>query len=47
MSKLRNFFPVLGFNFLFGIGLEEWWKLVRENRFAIAPRYFPRALLIS
>lgn len=46
MSR-RTLFPKLGFNFLLGIGAEEWWALLRENRFAIQPRYLGRAALIS
>lgn len=46
-AKRRPLFPKLGFNFLFGIGVEEWWALLRANRFAIHPRYLGRAALIT
>jgi len=26
---------------------DTWWKVLRENRFAISPRYIPRALLVT
>jgi hypothetical protein len=32
---------------LTGITLPDWLTLLRENRFAVAPRYVPRALMIA
>ena len=35
------------YNLIFGMRTRDWWTLLRENRFAISPRYWPRALIIT
>lgn len=37
----------LGHNYLAGITAEAWWRLLRENRFAVDPAYWHRALFIT
>ena len=34
-------------NYLAGITAGDWWQLMRENRFAIAPAYWHRAAFIT
>jgi hypothetical protein len=37
----------LGHNYLAGITADAWWRLLRENRFAVDPAYLHRALFVS
>jgi len=37
----------LGHNYLAGITADRWWRLLRENRFAVAPVYWHRAAFIA
>lgn len=37
----------IGTNMLSGITLGNWLRMLRDNRFAIDPRFWPRALLIT
>ena len=37
----------LGHNYLAGISAGDWWRLLRENRFRIAPAYWHRGLFIT
>ena len=37
----------LGHNYLAGITAGAWWRLLRENRFAVSPAYWHRAAFIS
>lgn len=37
----------LGHNYLAGITAGAWWRLLRENRFAIAPAYAHRAAFVT
>ncbi|MEO6002223.1 MAG: sulfotransferase [Opitutus sp.] len=37
----------LAHNYLAGITVGAWWRLLRENRFAISPMYWHRAAFIS
>ena len=42
-EAMRNFGPgILG-----GTTTGDWWRILRENRFEVSPRYWPRALGIS
>ena len=34
-------------HFLMGVRADTWYKLLRENRFAVRPEKIPQALLIS
>ncbi len=34
-------------NYLAGITAKDWWRLLRENRFAVAPAYWHRAVFIT
>lgn len=45
-SRLKHRWSV-GHNYLAGITAGDWWRLLRENRFAIAPAYWHRAAFIS
>lgn len=44
MNKKRVSIPQ---SFLGGLVLSDWWRLLRQNRFAIAPAYWPRATFIT
>jgi hypothetical protein len=35
------------FTYLDGIDARDWWRLLRENRFAVDPVYWPRAARVS
>ncbi|HVG07486.1 MAG TPA: sulfotransferase [Thermoanaerobaculia bacterium] len=37
----------LGHNYLAGITADTWWRLLRENRFAVDPAYWHRAAFVS
>jgi hypothetical protein len=37
----------LGHNYLAGISTRDWWRLLRENRFALDPVYWHRAAFIT
>jgi len=37
----------LGHNYLAGITADAWWRLLRENRFAVDPAYWHRALFVT
>jgi hypothetical protein len=47
MAWKRSLLPWFGPGILGGITLGDWWRLLRDNRFAISPRYLPRALTIT
>ena len=34
-------------NYLTGVTAEAWWRLLRENRFAVDPAYWHRAAFVS
>jgi hypothetical protein len=37
----------IGHNYLAGITAGDWWRLLRENRFAVSPAYWHRAVFIT
>lgn len=37
----------IGHNYLAGITAGAWWRLLRENRFAVSPAYWHRAAFVS
>src|SRR4051794_31761797 len=37
----------LGHNYLAGISAGDWWRLLRQNRFRVAPAYWHRGLFIT
>lgn len=45
-TRLRHRWSV-GHNYLAGITAGDWWRLLRENRFAVAPAYWHRAAFIT
>jgi omega-hydroxy-beta-dihydromenaquinone-9 sulfotransferase len=45
-TKLKHRWSV-GHNYLAGISAGDWWRLLRENRFAVDPVYWHRAALIT
>jgi hypothetical protein len=45
-TKLKHRWS-LGHNYLAGISAADWWGLLRENRFAVDPTYWHRALFIT
>src|SRR6267154_4300919 len=45
-TKLKHRWS-LGHNYLAGISAGDWWRLLRENRFAVDPPYWHRALFIT
>lgn len=47
MAWQRSILPWLGPGILGGITAGDWWRLLRQNSFAISPRFFPRALVIT
>src|SRR5262245_46092219 len=46
-EKLREQLTLNLASTLCGLTAGAWWRLLRENRFAVAPRYWPRAVLIT
>lgn len=47
LSPLRRLFNRTVSTFLYGVNAPTWWRLLRENRFAVDPEYAPRASLIT
>jgi hypothetical protein len=45
-TKLKHRWSV-SHNYLAGISAGDWWRLLRENRFAVDPPYWHRAALIT
>jgi hypothetical protein len=45
-SKLKHRWS-LGHNYLAGISTGDWWRLLRENRFALDPPYWHRAAFVT
>ncbi len=45
-TKLKHRWSV-GHNYLAGISAGDWWRLLRENQFAVDPVYWHRAALIT
>jgi hypothetical protein len=45
-TKLKHRWSV-GHNYLAGSSAGDWWRLLRENRFAVDPPYWHRAALIT
>src|SRR5690606_21013398 len=45
-SRLKHRWSI-SHNYLAGITAGMWWKLLRENRFAVDPAYWHRAVFIS
>src|SRR3954466_10094312 len=37
----------IGHNYLAGISFAEWWRLLRDNRFAVDAAYWHRAAVVS
>lgn len=47
MAWKRSLIPWLGPGILGGITFGDWLRLLRDNRFAVAPRFFGRAISIT
>jgi hypothetical protein len=45
-AKLKHRWSV-GHNYLAGICAEDWWRLLRDNRFAVDPAYWHRAAVVT
>ncbi|MGE5191928.1 MAG: sulfotransferase family protein [Deltaproteobacteria bacterium] len=45
-AKLKHRWS-LGHNYLAGVSAGDWWRLLRENRFAVDPAYWHRAAFVS
>jgi hypothetical protein len=46
-TRLKHRWTMGKHNYLVGITAADWWQLLRENRFAVDPTYWHRAIFIS